>query len=245
MRHVKNIGKPEDFRQPGRRYDVGRCAKAQEAAGKGEKPKPCGKKPTVLSIATQTYPMTMSHEVARTRCARRLNKELPVRANRLETVMLDNDRLTGKPRDQQRRQCRARDVNDLALANQAPQLKQIRPPDDPEREPAILFTAGLRNHSDVKFGRTICFAEICQPARQGQDDGFHAPDARREVMRVDQQLHRAFRRKPTQRIILASGSFTLRAKSLNEWFQRASSQKMSPPGRTKGYAAANSQVMCS
>jgi hypothetical protein len=90
--------------------------------------------------------------MSRTRLTQRLHKKLPIWANRLKAVMLNNNGLVSQKRGKKRSDCWTSQVNHIALANQRPEFRETRLPDYRKRERAIakLCRWRLRDQNNLK-----------------------------------------------------------------------------------------------
>lgn len=91
-------------------------------------------------------------------------------------------------------------MEDIARADEAPELKQGRPADDAEWKRAVIeiLCWFLCHQSDFEFAGAVRITQLGKPAGQGKNDGLDTTDAGGKKVRIDQQLHAGFfRRKPT------------------------------------------------
>lgn len=82
-------------------------------------------------------------------------------------------------------------MDDIARANEAPELKQARPADYTERKRAVvvILRRFLRHQSDFEFADAVRIAQLGKPAGQGKNDGLDATNTGGKKVRIDQQLH--------------------------------------------------------
>ena len=109
----------------------------------------------------------------------------------MEAVVFDDERFSRKQAQRQRRESRAGDVEDIARANEAPELKQAWLANDAERKRAVIeiFCWFLRHQNDFEFAGAIRIAELGKAASKRKDDGLNATNTRGKKVRIDQQLH--------------------------------------------------------
>jgi len=101
--------------------------------------------------------MPAGHEVPRTRGSCGFDQKLSIRANRLKPVMLDNDWLTRKKAENNRRQRRACHMNDVRSADQIPQFDECGLADNSKRKRAIVKLArwSFRRERDFEFWTAV------------------------------------------------------------------------------------------
>src|SRR5882762_9685345 len=101
-----------------------------------------------------------------TRVATRLNKELACRADRLKTMMFNNNRFAGQQPEQQRSQGRTSNVNHVRGADHPQQLGKAGLPENTKWKQAIIKVFGrcLCYESEVKFSGTVRRAHLSETA---------------------------------------------------------------------------------
>lgn len=82
-------------------------------------------------------------------------------------------------------------MEDIAGANEPPELKETRPADDAEwkRAVVVIFRRFLRHQGDFKFARAVRIAQFGEPAGERKNNGLDTTDTRGEKVRIDEQLH--------------------------------------------------------
>src|SRR5579885_2499597 len=130
-------------------------------------------------VAPQTGKMAPRHEVSRAACGTLLNEKLPIRANSLKTMMIDNNGFSRHQAEQQRHK--------IGAANKSPQAPQARLPHDLEWQATVvpaLLSSRLGHQRKVES-----FLQLRQTASQCQHDRLDAADTWREVVGIDKQVH--------------------------------------------------------
>ena len=183
--------KMEQPAEPCCRRDIHRNATAQKASNESQQPKSARCKPAQAAVAAKAFARVARHEVSWARRSRGLDEKLAVRANRLEAVMLDDDRLVCKEPEDKRRKRGACHVHSIGSPNQIPQMNQTRPAHDTKWEPAVveLVRGSLRDNGDLEFRFSPRRTKPCEAPSQRQDDSLNAADARCKKVGIDQQLH--------------------------------------------------------
>ncbi len=153
VRDRNNSRKLEQPAEPRRRSNVDRNPLTQETAHERQQPKLARSNPSLAGIAPKAFAMPVCHKVSRTWRRSRLDQKLAVRANRLKPVMLNNDWLAAKKAENDRRQRRARHMNDIGSSDQIPKLNDTWLTDNTKRQrPIVKFPRGrLRSESDLEF----------------------------------------------------------------------------------------------
>src|SRR6516164_8323951 len=135
--------------------------------------------------------MAARHEVAWTRQAFWLLKQLSCRTNSLETMMFDDQRLPQQQAIQNGAECWARHVDDIRFENECPKLRESWLTLYTERQcPILKMPCGCLCYDGYfEIWRSVEAALFCQPACQGKYDSLYATNTWSKVVRVDQQLH--------------------------------------------------------
>jgi hypothetical protein len=78
-------------------------------------------------------------------------------------------------------------MEDIAGANEPPELKKTWPANHAERKYAVVVISrgSLRHQGDFELSRAICIEQFDKSSGQRKNDGFHAADARSEKVGVD------------------------------------------------------------
>jgi hypothetical protein len=123
------------------------------------------------------------------RSALRLDEKLAIGANGLEAVMFDDDEPSCQQTQDHGREGGASDVDDIGRANEPPKAKKTWLPDNGKGKRAVVVITGwsLRHQSDFELEGSFGVAQLGKAASQRKNDGFHAADARRKKMAVNQQ----------------------------------------------------------
>jgi hypothetical protein len=191
MRYGGNAGKLEQAAEPLGWSDIRRNTGAEKPPHERKKPQFSGREPACRRIASQAFQMASRHEVARAGRAGGFNQELPIRTNRLEAVMFDDDRLSRQQTEIQGRESGTGDVEDIAGADEPPKFKEARLADDAEWKFAVIVASrrSLCRQGDFEFARSGGITQFGKPASEREHDRLNATDARGEKVRIDQQLH--------------------------------------------------------
>src|SRR5579883_2536667 len=113
--------------------------------------------------------MAPRHEVSRAACGTLLNEKLPIRANSLKTMMIDNNGFSRHQAEQQRHKSRPSQMNNIGAANKSPQAPL---PHDLEWQATVvpaLLSSRLGHQRKVES-----FLQLRQPASQCQHDRLDA-----------------------------------------------------------------------
>ena len=197
----------QEIHEPLHRGDIGCGVLAEKAAQEGEQPELGAGQRALCGIAAETLGVASGHKVAWTGLLRGFEKKLAVGADGLKAVMLENDGLAREETEKERRECGPGEMDDIGGAEQTPELEKVGAANDRKRERAVVVIPcrGLGHQSYGKFGVSRRRAAMRQAAGEGEDDGLNAANARREKMRIDEQLHPEWSREAIRSSSVAAG----------------------------------------
>src|SRR5215472_1015481 len=171
---------------------IGCSSSRKPIAGKHEKHRNAGAQRRQFGFLTVPALMIAAGlEMSGTDRAIGLVDQQAIRTNSLITVMLQNNGLSGQKPQEELKKGGSRKVNDVAVANDTPQLKKAWSAHNVKRIGRFVRLAcvGLRDNGHFEFLIGVVSLQAGKACGQGLHDVFNPSDARCEKVRIDEQFH--------------------------------------------------------
>src|SRR5271154_491031 len=118
-------------------------------------------------------------------------KQQAIGADGLVAVMLQGHGLARKRGEKEREQNRAREMDHVCVADQAPKCEHagVSHHGKGQRSVVEISRRGFRSYGEIKQRPVVYGAKVREAAGEGQHDGLHAANVGCKRMGVQEQLH--------------------------------------------------------